>query len=397
MAESDGKPARPDARGPPRPLHGRRDLRGAARAVGHLRRPAPPGLTNRRCTHRVRILLVSQMYPGPDDPDLGSSCADSGARARGPRARARARRRRPARGRRAGTSRSRATRLRAARALSPRRRLRPLPRSRGPVRRARRRARRSSSPRTARMSRTPAARPRRPGGDALRGRPRGRRSSRSRTGCAQRLEAGGAAGRGEDRGDRLRRRSRPVPPRDAVDARPRSGGTAGTAFLCVGSLTERKNVLRLARAFERRGEGALAFVGDGPLRPALEGRPGIRLVGPRPVRRGVPTWIAAADVVCQPSLVEPFGLATLEAMAARPLGRRDAASAGRRSSCRPGAGVLVDPARRGRARRRARRGRRASPPEPRGPRGRRAEHDVRRRRSGCEEICSPRAARDRRA
>src|SRR6266542_994648 len=27
-----------------------------------------------------------------------------------------------------------------------------------------------------------------------------------------------------------------------------------TAFLCVGSLTERKNVLRLARAFERRGE-----------------------------------------------------------------------------------------------------------------------------------------------
>ena len=30
----------------------------------------------------------------------------------------------------------------------------------------------------------------------------------------------------------------------------------------------------------------------------------------------MPLWIAAADVVCQPSLVEPFGLATLEAMAA---------------------------------------------------------------------------------
>jgi glycosyltransferase involved in cell wall biosynthesis len=29
----------------------------------------------------------------------------------------------------------------------------------------------------------------------------------------------------------------------------------------------------------------------------------------------VPTWIAASDVVCQPSVQEPFGLATLEAMA----------------------------------------------------------------------------------
>ena len=53
----------------------------------------------------------------------------------------------------------------------------------------------------------------------------------------------------------------------------------GTAFVCVGSLTERKNVLRLARAFERRGEGSLAFVGEGPLRGALEGRDGIHLPG----------------------------------------------------------------------------------------------------------------------
>jgi glycosyltransferase involved in cell wall biosynthesis len=29
----------------------------------------------------------------------------------------------------------------------------------------------------------------------------------------------------------------------------------------------------------------------------------------------VSTWIAAADVLCQPSLVEPFGQATLEGMA----------------------------------------------------------------------------------
>ena len=69
-------------------------------------------------------------------------------------------------------------------------------------------------------------------------------------------------------------------PRDEREARAAVGWRPqGTAFLCVGSLSERKNVLGLARAFERRGEGGLAFVGDGPLRPALEGRAGIRVVG----------------------------------------------------------------------------------------------------------------------
>jgi glycosyltransferase involved in cell wall biosynthesis len=104
-------------------------------------------------------------------------------------------------------------------------------------------------------------------------------------------------------------------PRDASAAREGIGwNPPGTAFLCLGGLSERKNVLRLARAFERRGEGELAFVGDGPLRDALEGRAGIRVVGRVP-HHAVPTWIAACDVLCQPSLVEPFGLATLEAMA----------------------------------------------------------------------------------
>jgi glycosyltransferase involved in cell wall biosynthesis len=116
----------------------------------------------------------------------------------------------------------------------------------------------------------------------------------------------------------------------------------GTHFLCLGGLTERKNVLRLARAFERRGEGTLAFVGDGPLRQALAGRPGIGLAGRVP-HDEVPTWIAAADVVCQPSLAEPFGLATLEAMASA---RAVVASAvgGPPEFVPPGAGVLVDPA-----------------------------------------------------
>jgi glycosyltransferase involved in cell wall biosynthesis len=104
-------------------------------------------------------------------------------------------------------------------------------------------------------------------------------------------------------------------PADAEAARARLGWQPnGTAFVCAGSLTERKNVLRLARAFERHGEGGLAFVGDGPLREALGGRAGIHLAGAVP-HDDVPAWMAAADVVCQPSLSEPFGLATLEAMA----------------------------------------------------------------------------------
>ena len=131
-------------------------------------------------------------------------------------------------------------------------------------------------------------------------------------------------------------------PRPQAEARAVVGwDPGGTAFLCVGSLTERKNVLRLARAFERRGEGSLAFVGDGPLRRALDGRRGIRLAGPVAHDR-VPDWVAAADVVCQPSLLEPFGLATLESMAA---GVPVVATrvGGPPEFVVPGAGVLVDP------------------------------------------------------
>ena len=115
----------------------------------------------------------------------------------------------------------------------------------------------------------------------------------------------------------------------------------GTAFLCVGALSERKNVLRLARAFERRGEGSLAFVGAGPLHAALEGRPGIRVAGSVP-HGDIPRWLNAADVVCQPSLVEPFGLATLEAMACA---RSVVATrvGGPPEFVPSGAGVLVEP------------------------------------------------------
>jgi glycosyltransferase involved in cell wall biosynthesis len=113
------------------------------------------------------------------------------------------------------------------------------------------------------------------------------------------------------------------------------------AFLCVGALIERKNVVRLADAFATLGEGTLTFVGDGPLRGALTGRPGVRLAGAVP-NEEVPSFLAAADVVCQPSLVEPLGQALLEAMAC---GRPVVATriGGPVELVPPEAGVLVDP------------------------------------------------------
>jgi glycosyltransferase involved in cell wall biosynthesis len=119
------------------------------------------------------------------------------------------------------------------------------------------------------------------------------------------------------------------------------GNFESPAFVCVGSLTERKNVVRLADAFARLGEGSLTFVGDGPLRPQLEGRPRVRVAGRVP-HDEVPRWLARADVVCQPSLIEPMGQSLLEAMAC---GRSVVATriGGPPEFVTPGVGVLVDP------------------------------------------------------
>jgi glycosyltransferase involved in cell wall biosynthesis len=114
-----------------------------------------------------------------------------------------------------------------------------------------------------------------------------------------------------------------------------------TAFLCLGSLTPRKNVLRLAEAFERLDSGSLTFLGEGPLRPRLEGRERVRLLGAVPYDE-VQTQIARSHVVCQPSLIEPLGQALLEAMAC---GRSVVATrvGGPPEFVTPEAGVLVDP------------------------------------------------------
>jgi glycosyltransferase involved in cell wall biosynthesis len=103
-------------------------------------------------------------------------------------------------------------------------------------------------------------------------------------------------------------------PRPAAEARRELDWEGDPAFLCVGSLIERKNVIRLADAFASFGRGRLAFVGDGPLRDQLEGRAGVLITGRIP-QSDVPQWVAACDVLCQPSLREPFGQAALEGMA----------------------------------------------------------------------------------
>ena len=137
---------------------------------------------------------------------------------------------------------------------------------------------------------------------------------------------------------------------DTERFRPRDPGAArvavawqgeGPFFLCVGGLDERKNVVRLADAFASLGRGSLTFVGDGPARKELEGRARVRLVGRVPHER-VSDWIAACDVLCQPSLVEPFGIALLEAMAS---GRSVVATrvGGPPEFVPPEAGALVDP------------------------------------------------------
>jgi glycosyltransferase involved in cell wall biosynthesis len=130
--------------------------------------------------------------------------------------------------------------------------------------------------------------------------------------------------------------------RDAAPLRAELGwGGEGPFYLCVGTLDERKNVVRLAQAFAKLETGSLAFAGDGPLRQALDGRPRIRLAGRVP-HGPVADWIAASDVVCQPSLIEPFGQAVLEALASeRPVVATRIG--GPAELVTPETGVLVDP------------------------------------------------------
>jgi glycosyltransferase involved in cell wall biosynthesis len=170
-------------------------------------------------------------------------------------------------------------------------------------------------------------------------------------------------------------------------------GQDGPVFVCVGSLIERKSVVRLADAFARVGEGRLVFVGDGPLRGRLEGRPNVEVVGRIPHDQ-VPRYIAEATVVCQPSTVEPFGEALLEAMASA---RTVVATriGGPPEFVTPEAGILVDPLDENALADALRRAAELPSPNP-AAREAAAEHDVRRQAERIEAILE-RAASGRRA
>ena len=167
----------------------------------------------------------------------------------------------------------------------------------------------------------------------------------------------------------------------------------GPVFVCVGSLIERKNVVWLVDAFASLDSGRLVFVGDGPLRRELEGRPNVEVTGRVP-HAEVPRYLAESTVLCQPSTIEPFGQALLEAMASE---RSVVATrvGGPPEFVPPEAGVLVDPldtAALADAMRRA-----AALPSPNpAARAAAAEHDVKRQAEKIESILE-RAARGRTA
>jgi glycosyltransferase involved in cell wall biosynthesis len=168
----------------------------------------------------------------------------------------------------------------------------------------------------------------------------------------------------------------------------------GPHFLCVGALNERKNVVRLADAFAQLDvETTLTFAGDGPLRGALDGRERVRLLG-RVAHDAVPGLLAGVHVLCQPSLLEPLGQALLEGMAA---GRPVVATriGGPPEFVPPAAGVLVDPLDLDGLARALRTAAGLPVPNEAG-RAAAAAHDVRRQAGRIEEILL-RAAADRRA
>ncbi|HVF76126.1 MAG TPA: glycosyltransferase [Acidimicrobiales bacterium] len=106
---------------------------------------------------------------------------------------------------------------------------------------------------------------------------------------------------------------------DRREARERLGLGEGPLVACIGRLSHQKgqDVLLDAWPAVRAAVSTarLVLVGDGPDREALAARAGegVELVGRQP---SVEHWLAAADVVAQPSRYEGLAITVLEAMAA---------------------------------------------------------------------------------
>lgn len=141
--------------------------------------------------------------------------------------------------------------------------------------------------------------------------------------------------------------------RNRAAARSRLGlASFGPIILAVGGLTERKDPLTLLLAFARlrdsHPDARLVFVGDGPLRSSVLG--GITRLGldGRVMLTGaiahdaVAEWMTASDLLALVSRVEPLGVVVLEALAS---GRPVVATreGGAREVIPPDCGALVPP------------------------------------------------------
>jgi glycosyltransferase involved in cell wall biosynthesis len=110
---------------------------------------------------------------------------------------------------------------------------------------------------------------------------------------------------------RFQRDATPAPLPDAAQGHP--------IILCVGSLTDRKDQETLVRAVAEVDSVHVLLAGDGPLRHRIEQLAQELHVDKRVhflgIRHDVPELIASASLYVQPSRVDGFCIAALEAMA----------------------------------------------------------------------------------
>ena len=267
----------------------------------------------------MRILLVSQMYPGPAAPALGSFVAtlEQALADRGHELERAVVDRPGGRGRYARLA---LDVVGSGATLRPGRRVRTLPRPGRPSRRDRRaRPARGHRARTGRRERPP--QPRRCARDCATVR-RARAVSRSRPG------SGTASRRWCRRPGPRTRSSTAASTWSGSSCSIRPTARAGWA----GARRHRLPLRRLAhRAQERAAPRArlrAARRGRARVRRRRAAAGGARGTSRYPPRRdgrarSVAAWFAAADVVCQPSLTSRSGSSTLEALASGAAGRRD--------------------------------------------------------------------------
>ena len=163
-------------------------------------------------------------------------------------------------------------------------------------------------------------------------------------------------------------------PRDAAEARARARlGRGRGPRVPLRRLADRAQERDPPRRRLRAPRGRAASPSSATARCASSSRAGANVTrtGRQSRSPRCPRWVAACDVLCQPSLIEPFGQATLEAMAMERSVVATTVGGPARVRHAPRPGVLVDPEDDDGPARRAARRRRAPLAQPGRPRRRR--------------------------